>query len=137
MPSNAWYVLWGNFSINTLLLACTLISTFALHTPQYAVKDLTFARVGAVYSDAVKIQVRYPDVHDESSLRTDSSTIKVLYREASAPLHGSAWPEGSQGMWKDGPVVQLNSENDWVGVAHLTKLYPSSTYECKSLSLRR
>lgn len=92
--------------------------------------DVTFARVGAVYSDAVKIHIRYPGLIEDSSLQSGVGVLKVVWREARV---GAA--ESEAGMWKDGPVVQLSEENDWIGVAHLTKLWPAHTYQCKLSNL--
>ena len=109
--------------MNTLIVAFVLQSTFHLQLSSWEQDDLTYARVGATYSDAVKIQVRYPHVYDESTALTGTSILKVLWREAN--------PGSAEGSWRDGPVLQLTEDHDWVGVAHLTKLWPSYDYECK------
>ncbi|KAG9003379.1 hypothetical protein FRB94_003147 [Tulasnella sp. JGI-2019a] len=91
--------------------------------------DVIFARVGAVYPDSVKIQVRYPNLMFEESFLSPTQQAgvgmcKVLWREA---VTGSG--ESTVGMWKDGPVLQLAEGDDWVGVAHVEKLWPSTSYQ--------
>ena len=59
--------------------------------------------------------VRYPTAGNETS-----NQVQILYKEALAD--GFAW--------KDGPIVSLSQENDWVNVTKLTGLWPNTEYEC-------
>lgn len=137
LPSKLASVRLTNLVINTTL-ALFVLDAFRpeLASSHHgdAPHDLLFARVGAVYSDAVKIHVRYPnlklDEHIVSSEQQQSGVgvLKVLWREA---VSGAS--ESTVGMWKDGPVLQLSEENDWVGVAQLQKLWPSTSYQCEPL----
>lgn len=84
---------------------------------------MVFTRIGAVYPDAAKVVVRYPTTGNETT-----NEIQILYKEVLAD--GFAW--------KDGPVVSLSEENDWVNVTKLEGLWPNTEYECAfSLSLFR
>ena len=95
--------------INTLLVAAAADLAF---TPFFdAAHDVTYTRVGAVYPDSVKIQVRYPA----------NDSLLVLYREAL-----SVSPE-----WKVGAQVHPLEEFDWVDTVQLTNLWPSTKYECQ------
>jgi len=100
-----------NILINTLLLAAALDLTV---TPFFdAAHHVAFTRVGAVYPDAVKIQVRNPA----------NETLVILYRETSS---------GSALQWKTGPSVHPKQEFDWVEIVRLPNLWPSTKYECQS-----
>lgn len=107
LPTSSSALNWSNFAINTLLLVATLdLALTPFFDPAF---DTAFTRVGAVYPDSVKIQVRRP--HNDSLL--------VLYREAVST------------EWKDGPVVNPHESLDWVDTVRLVNLWPSTRYECK------
>ncbi|KAG8973066.1 hypothetical protein FRB90_010023, partial [Tulasnella sp. 427] len=124
LPSHERWINWFHLFFNTFLALLVLDSAIAPRALSTNFEDVTFARVGAVYSDAVKIHIRYPGLIEDSSLQSGVGVLKVVWREART---GAA--ETEAGMWKDGPVVQLSEENDWIGVAHLTKLWPAQTYQ--------
>ncbi|KAG8967639.1 hypothetical protein FRC05_001969 [Tulasnella sp. 425] len=124
LPARERWVNWFHFLTNTLLILLVLDASIAPRSLSTNYNDVTFARVGAVYSDAVKIHIRYPGLIEDSSLQSGVGVLKVVWREARV---GAA--ESEAGMWKDGPVVQLSEENDWIGVAHLTKLWPAHNYQ--------
>jgi alkaline phosphatase D len=81
--------------------------------------DVIFTRVGAVYSDAVKITVRHPFAN------TTEGVVQVVWRQAAAAL--STETDG----WTDGPVVTLSNESDWTSTIKLSGLWPSTSYECE------
>ena len=86
-----------------------------ISTPFFDVAhDVAYTRVGAVYPDSVKIQVRNP---------TDGALV-ILYRELS---HASL-------EWKQGPKLQPQESLDWVATVRLDNLWPSTKYECQSSS---
>ncbi|KAG9038405.1 hypothetical protein FS837_001248 [Tulasnella sp. UAMH 9824] len=124
LPSRERWINWFHFLTNTLLALLVLDSTISPRSLSTSYDDVTFARVGAVYSDAVKIHIRYPGLIEDTSLHSGVGVLKVVWREVSA-----ASVESEAGLWKDGPVVQLSEENDWVGVAHLSKLWPAHNYQ--------
>ncbi|KIO16780.1 hypothetical protein M407DRAFT_33560, partial [Tulasnella calospora MUT 4182] len=124
LPARERWINWFHLFTNALLMLLVLDATIAPRSLSTNYDDVTFARVGAVYSDAVKIHIRYPGLIEDTSLQSGVGVLKVVWREASA---GAA--ESEAGMWKDGPVVQLSEESDWIGVAHLTKLWPAHTYQ--------
>jgi len=102
-----------NILINTvLLLACLDLALNPLLFPE---EDVTFSRIGAVYPDGVKVTLRYP-IADETT-----HDVQVLYREVS---------EGNA-AWKDGPVVSLSKEHDWVNTTRVAGLWPDTKYECE------
>lgn len=112
-------VRWSHLIINLALLAMT--ADFTVRRYLFADEDLAFARVGSTTSDSVKILIRYPGVDG-------GDVLKVIWRETPKSDHSSL------AMWKDGPIVALHPENDWVGVAELKKLWPSTQYDCMLIS---
>ncbi|KAG8958993.1 hypothetical protein FRC03_008558 [Tulasnella sp. 419] len=121
LPSRSKYVRLSNLLINTLFLCMTLDFTFRPHLLDNTY-DVTFARIGAVNPDSVKIHIRYPNLKDEDIPNTGVGALKVLWREA---------PDSAEGLWKDGPVVQLREDQDWVGVAKVDKLVPNTQYQVR------
>jgi len=101
----------ANIFINTLLLAAVL--DFTLTPFLDTAHDVAYTRVGAVYPDSVKIQVRHPA----------NDTLVILYREFS--LTATSFE------WKQGPKVQPQPQFDWVDTVRLTNLWPSTKYECQ------
>jgi hypothetical protein len=103
-------------SINTLLIL--LAADFVLTPVIDSAVDVTFTRLGAVYPDAAKITVRYP----LSGTNATEHNVIILWRPATA---AAAEP------WSDGPTLQLQPNFDWTNTTKLTKLWPSTEYECK------
>jgi alkaline phosphatase D len=104
----------ANIFINTLLLAAVLDFTI---TPFLdPAHDVAYTRVGAVYPDGAKIQIRNPT----------NDTLIILYREVSLT--------GINAEWKQGPKVQSQEQFDWVETERLTNLWPSTKYECQLYS---
>lgn len=107
-----------NIFINTLLLAAALDLVL---TPFIdAAHDVAYTRVGALYPDSAKIQVRNPA----------NETLVILYREVSPDT------ARQRSEWRQGPHVQPRPEYDWVDTVRLPNLWPSTKYECQSLWLR-
>jgi hypothetical protein len=103
------------WSINTLLVL--LAADFVFSPVIDSATDVTFTRLGAVYPDAVKVVVRYP----LSGANATEHNVLVLWRPATA---AAAEP------WMDGPILHLQPEFDWTNTTKLTKLWPSTEYEC-------
>ncbi|GBE82560.1 hypothetical protein SCP_0409440 [Sparassis crispa] len=100
-----------NFIINLLLFLASI--DLVLHPYFDDASGVVYTRVGAVYPDAAKIVVRYP--------RTDS--IRITWRQVSNANHSD--PD----LWRDGPLVNLTSDFDWIDTIKLDGLYPSTNYE--------
>ena len=103
-------------SINTLLIL--LAADFVFSPVIDSANDVTFTRLGAVYPDAAKITVRYP--FSGSTNATENNVI-ILWRPTTA---AAAEP------WTDGPTLHLQPDFDWTNTTKLTKLWPSTEYEC-------
>lgn len=106
----------------TNLLINTVLFVFAVDlvvSPLYQpTNDLTFARIGAVQPDSVKVLVRYPQEN------ATKGVVTVRYRPAQE--------EGEEGQkWLNGPSVFVSAEDDWIGAATISSLWPSTKYECK------
>ncbi len=102
-------------AINTLLIV--LAADFVLAPVIDSATDVTFTRLGAVYPDAAKVVVRYP----LSGANATEHNVLILWRPATA---SAAEP------WSDGPTLHLQPEFDWTNTTKLTKLWPSTEYEC-------
>jgi alkaline phosphatase D len=108
------------WSINTLLI---LLAADFVFTPVFdSATDVTFTRLGAVYPDAVKVVVRYP----LSDPGATEHYVRVQWRPVTA---------AADDRWKDGPILHLGPESDWTNATKLTKLWPSTEYECAFLPL--
>lgn len=107
-----------HYAINTLILLAA--AEFVLYPRFDSATDVVFTRIGAVYPDAVNIAIRYPD------LNASEHEVRVNWREYK---EGATLDEG----WKDGPLLKLTEENDWINTGKLTGLWPSTSYECKYL----
>lgn len=83
--------------------------------------DVVFTRVGAVYPDAARIVVRYPNENATDAL------VNVLWRQVTA--YGNP-------AWTAGPTVNLTQERDWTSTGTLDGLWPSTNYECELTSGR-
>ena len=106
--------------INTILI---LLAADFVFTPVFdSATDVTFTRVGAVYSDAAKVVVRYPLFEAGAT----EHYVRVQWR----PIADTA-----DDRWNDGPVLHLGPEFDWTNATKLTKLWPSTEYECTLLAL--
>lgn len=132
-----------NLVINTFFLLGAIDLTFRPYFD--AATDVTFTRVGAVYPDAAKIVVRYPPVTAEATITTAENTtetipvdtlderlneVRVQWRQFPAtPAVAETAP------WKDGPILSLRAERDWISTAKLSGLYPSTIYEYRLTSL--
>ena len=102
-------------TINTLLL---LLAVDFVYSPViHSATDVTFTRLGAVYPDAAKITVRYP----LSGTNATEHNVVILWRPATP---AAAEP------WSDGPTLHLQPDFDWTNTTKLTKLWPSTEYEC-------
>ncbi|KIK63882.1 hypothetical protein GYMLUDRAFT_459280 [Collybiopsis luxurians FD-317 M1] len=98
---------WVNISINAILFFCVLdlsASSYFDHAT-----DVIFSRIGAISDSMVKISVRYPNLNE---------TIHVVWRESKPGA-----------VWRKGPVLELQAENDWVDTVTLSGLWPSTAYE--------
>lgn len=103
-----------NAVINGLLLLSAIEFTA---TPFFdSGSDVSFTRVGAVYPDGAKIIVRFPQSND---------TIRVVWRQSSSAPNQT-------NTWKDGPVLTLTDDQDWLDTIKLSGLWPSTPYECVS-----
>ncbi|TFK42850.1 PhoD-like phosphatase-domain-containing protein [Crucibulum laeve] len=103
-----------NLLINTLLLIATI--DFAI-TPFFdSASDVTFTRVGAVYPDAVKIAIRYPQPN-----ATSENDFLVIWRESSV--------NGTEHSWKTGPRFRPSLHFDWMDTVRLDNLWPETSYE--------
>jgi alkaline phosphatase D len=103
-------------SINTVLIL--LAADFVFSPVIDSAVDVTFTRLGAVYPDAAKITVRYPLFGTNA---TEHNDVLILWRPATA---AAAEP------WSDGPTLHLQPDFDWTNTTKLTKLWPSTEYEC-------
>ena len=102
-------------TINTLLL---LLAVDFVYSPViHSATDVTFTRLGAVYPDAAKITVRYP----LSGNNATEHNVVILWRPATP---AAAEP------WSDGLTLHLQPDFDWTNTTKLTKLWPSTEYEC-------
>ncbi len=96
------------------MFAADLVLSPAYHPA----KGLVFARIGAVQPDSVKVHIRYPQENSTDGI------LLVKYRPA---IH-----DGQEGeMWQNGPSIQVQAIDDWVGSAVLASLWPNTTYECE------
>ncbi|KAI0303447.1 PhoD-like phosphatase-domain-containing protein [Multifurca ochricompacta] len=108
------------WSINTLLIVFAADFVF---TPLIdSAADVTFTRVGAVYPDSVKVIVRYPLIDHNAT----EHNVRILWRPATA---------ADVEPWTDGPVLRLDPEFDWTNTTKLTKLWPSTEYECARIGV--
>lgn len=117
LPTSNYHLKVARFTINTLLLL--LCIDFAASPLINKASSVTFTRVGAVYSDAVKITVRYPQFN------TTEDGIRVIYREAD---------KTSPDAWKNGPIAWIEEANDWTSTVKLKGLWPSKAYEYRLAS---
>lgn len=85
-------------------------------------EDLVFTRVGAVTSDSAKIVVRYPEVE---------GGVRIVWKQVDAVTTVPSSSSDEVG-WIDGPILDLSSEQDWVGTTKLVNLWTGTKYECMS-----
>lgn len=111
--------------------------------------DLSFARVGAVSHDSVKIVARVPPPMIDGVLagglqvsENVSTTKEGFLTEEVVEARGAKVayrPTRPLGKWIIGPEIDVSEEKDWTGVVKLEGLYASTEYECSFpflLSLR-
>ncbi|KAF8526853.1 PhoD-like phosphatase-domain-containing protein [Hysterangium stoloniferum] len=112
LPTSSLLLRISVLIINSLLLACTYD---LIYQPiRHPASSLVFTRVGAVEPDNVKILVRWPEPED--------GIVRVVWRQAT--------PSGTMATaWKEGPLISLHNETDWVGVGKIGGLWPSTDYE--------
>lgn len=103
--------------INTLLLLC--VADFFTRPAREPASSLIFTRVGAVDPDGAKIVVRWPEI--------EGGAIRIMWRQVP-----TAVPDLDK-TWRNGPIVPLRNETDWVGVGRIGGLWPSTGYECTSV----
>ncbi|PIL30470.1 hypothetical protein GSI_07169 [Ganoderma sinense ZZ0214-1] len=103
----------ANLAINTLLLLA-VVEFVAVPFFDDA-SGVVYTRVGALSPDAAKIVVRYPPAGNATE-----NIVRISYRQAKSSTTSS---------WREGPVVNLTAETDWVQTARLTGLWPTTTYE--------
>ncbi|CCM06092.1 uncharacterized protein FIBRA_08339 [Fibroporia radiculosa] len=115
LPTSSRSLRIVNLIINTLLF--TAATDLLLYPYFDDARDVVFSRVGAVYSDAAKIVVRYPGVDSTSRM------VQISWRQVTSPEFTS------DEFWKEGPAANLTAENDWVATVKLTGLWPSTEYE--------
>lgn len=118
LPSPSRRIRSTHLAINTLLLLAAV--EFVLHPFFDPAADVVFTRVGAVYPDGAKIVVRYPE------LNATETKVKVIWREFK---EGASIDMG----WRDGPIIELTEQDDWIGTGKLSSLWPSTAYECELL----
>ena len=106
----------ANLAINTLLLLA--VAEFVAVPYFDDASSVVYTRVGALSPDAAKIVVRYPP-----SDNATENIVRISYRQATS---------STTSPWREGPVVNLTAERDWVQTARLTGLWPTTTYECMS-----
>lgn len=106
--------------INLVLVA--MVADFLVRPMLDSHTDLTFTRVGAVYHDAVKIAVRYPG---------EEAGVRVLWKQVGDFPSSNSEQQQFESGWTDGPLLGLDAEQDWVGVAKLSSLWPNTKYQCK------
>ncbi|KAG8900116.1 hypothetical protein FRB99_006249 [Tulasnella sp. 403] len=68
------------------------------------------------------VELRQPNGDTNGTTHDEEPRVEVLWREANTYAGGSR-------AWKDGPVMQLRREDDWVNVAHIRGLWPEHQYE--------
>ncbi|KII88819.1 hypothetical protein PLICRDRAFT_124950 [Plicaturopsis crispa FD-325 SS-3] len=120
LPSPDARIRFANFALNGLLLLAVV--EFTAYPFFDAATDVVFTRVGAVYPDAAKIVVRYP--------QTNATThdVRIVWRQQKVANSDS---------WKEGPVLSLLESDDWVNTAKLSGLWPSTPYEYKLWSTEK
>lgn len=116
--SSSWDKIYS-LVINAILLG--LVADFLVRPTFYRHDDLVFTRVGAVYNDAAKIVVRYPNVE---------GGVRIVWKQAGGVGGLIAATTSAESGWLDGPLLELTPEQDWVGTAKLENLWTSTKYEC-------
>lgn len=109
----------ANLVLNTLLLLAT--AEFVFFPYFDSASDVVFTRVGALYPDSAKIVVRYPSTNATENL------VRIVWRQADDKTESDA-------PWREGPVANLSAEHDWVQTVRLQGLWPTTQYECESIT---
>ncbi|KAI0956901.1 hypothetical protein AcW1_005469 [Taiwanofungus camphoratus] len=115
LPSPSRSLRLANLAINTLLFVAAV--EFVAYPYFDDASDVVYTRVGAVYPDAAKVVVRYP------AMNSTDHIVHIVWRQ----VLGS--DDADDKPWKDGPVMNLTQELDWVRTVKLDGLWPSTTYE--------
>lgn len=118
LPFPSQHINWINLAINSALLLAA--AEFATTPFLDKARDVTFTRIGAVYSNGAKIVIRYP------FSPAVNSSVNVLWREVSNGTH-----------WQQGPRVVLSQDSDWVATVKIKNLWPRTSYECGFLAQQR
>ncbi|KAG6878746.1 hypothetical protein C0993_008045 [Termitomyces sp. T159_Od127] len=111
LPTTSRRLRFSNILLNTLLLAAA--ADYVVTPYLDSATDVVFTRVGAVYPDSVKIVVRYPLAN------ITSQPPLLLYREITC----------TPTPWKNGPLLTLLSDQDWVDTVKVEGLWPNTSYE--------
>jgi alkaline phosphatase D len=108
---------------------------------------VTFTRVGAVYPDAAKVVIRYPPVKPSKLTQVSGNITAAEVVESiddrlnEVRIQWRQFPTTPASVqtenWKDGPIVSLTAENDWVSTVRLSGLYPSTIYEYRLTYLNK
>ena len=120
VPSPVPALRYANLAINTLLLLA--VAEFLLVPYFDDASGVVFTRVGALYPDAAKIVVRYPPTTNATE-----NLVRLSWRQLDKK--GS-----TDAPWREGPLANLTAQSDWVGIVRLPGLWPSTTYECMSVT---
>ncbi|RDX52651.1 Metallo-dependent phosphatase [Lentinus brumalis] len=115
VPSPVPALRYANLAINTLLLLA--VAEFLLVPYFDDASGVVFTRVGALSPDAAKIVVRYPPTTNATE-----NLVRLSWRQVNTK--GS-----TDAPWREGPLVNLTAESDWVSTVRLPGLWPSTTYE--------
>lgn len=124
LPTSSSWDRLVSLAINVVLLG--LAADFLIRPTFYRHDDLVFTRVGAVYSDAAKIVVRYPNV---------DGGVRIVWKQAGGVGGLIAATTSAESGWLDGPLLELTPEQDWVSTAKLENLWTSTKYECTCFAL--
>ncbi|KAG6910883.1 hypothetical protein DXG01_006566 [Tephrocybe rancida] len=112
LPTTSRRLRISNIFLNVLLFLAA--ADFVATPYRDSATDVVFTRVGAVYPDSAKIVVRYPQVN------SSSESPRLLYRELS---------DKDNTAWKDGPLLTLTSDQDWVDTVKISGLWPNTSYQ--------
>ncbi|GAA5859315.1 hypothetical protein JCM8547_001980 [Rhodosporidiobolus lusitaniae] len=136
---------WTAWGINALIFALAMDYTF---TPIYSMDEtsLSFARIGYVSHNSVKLTVRIPP---ETSLlgapgsstgplvagvvpanNSDGGFLPVDEFEGAKVVYRTKSPLG---RWETGPDVRVSEEDDWVETVKLEGLWAGTEYEYRLL----
>jgi alkaline phosphatase D len=98
-----------------------MAAEFAINPFLDQASDVIFTRIGALYPNAAKVVVRYPFTP------LSNATLGILWREVNQYANDT--------RWRQGPIVNLTADSDWVSTVKIEDLWPQTLYECKSSAL--